>query len=61
LHAVEVVHRARLRVFAQRGVIAGQQQHVGHPEGRRAEQVGLQGHPVAVAAGQLHHRLEPGP
>ena len=61
LHAVQVVDRLGLRVVAEPRVVAGQQQHVRDAQGGRRDQVRLQRDPVAVPAGQLHHRLHPGP
>ena len=60
LHAVQVEDRLGLRVVAELGVVAGHHQDVADAEGRRAEQVGLQRDAVAVPAGHLHDRLEPG-
>jgi hypothetical protein len=59
-HAVQVEDRRRAGVVAEARVVADEQQHVGDAEQPGAEQVGLQRDPVAVPAGQLHHRLQPG-
>ena len=45
-----VEHALRLRLVAEARVVAGEAQHVGNAQRRRAEQVGLQGDAVAVAA-----------
>ena len=45
MERVEVEEGLRLRVIARRNVIAGQEQDVGDPQGRRTQQVRLQGEP----------------
>ena len=55
---VEIEHRLRLRLIARARVVAAQHQQVADAERRRAEQVALQRDPVAVAAGELQHRLD---
>ena len=60
LDAVQVEHRLGPRVVAELRVVAGHDQDVADAEGAGAEQVGLQRDPVAVPAGHLHDRLEPG-
>jgi hypothetical protein len=47
-------------MVAEPGMVAGHQQHVRDAQGARRDQVGLQREPVAVAAGDLHDRLDPG-
>ncbi len=58
LHGVEVEHAARFGMIAELLMIAGQEQHVGDAERGGAEQIGLQRQAVAIAALQLHHRLD---
>ena len=41
LHAVQVEHRLGVGMIPETGVIAGQQQHVGHAEGPGREQIRL--------------------
>jgi hypothetical protein len=56
--AVEVVHRLRLGLVADLGVVAAEDEDVVDAERRRAEDVALQREPVAVAAGHLEDRLD---
>ncbi len=58
LHAVQVEHRVGVRVITEFRVVAGHQQHVRDAHGGGGEQVGLERQPVAVAAGELHDRLD---
>ena len=60
LRTVEIEHAACLGLVAGGHVVAGQAADVLHPVHRRAHQLGLEREPVAVAAGQLHHRLDAG-
>ena len=60
LDAVQVEYRLGRRVVAELRVVAGHHQNVADAERRRPEQVGLQRDAVAVPAGHLHDRLEPG-
>jgi hypothetical protein len=60
LHAVQVEYRLGRRVVTELRVVAGHHQDVADAEGRRPEQVGLQRDAVAVPAGHLHDRLQPG-
>jgi hypothetical protein len=55
-HRIQVEHRLGLRMIARLYAIAGQAQHVAHPHRRAAQDVALDRDPVAVAAGDLHHR-----
>ncbi len=57
--AVEVEHGLGAGVVAEPGVVAGHQQHVRDAQRARRDQVRLQREPVAVAAGELHDRLDP--
>jgi len=56
LHRVDVEDVLGLGIVAEFLVIAGQAEHVAHPQRRGPEQVGLQGDAVAVA----HHHLQQG-
>ncbi len=55
---VEVVHALGLGVVAEAHVVAGEAEDVLDAEHRGAEDVGLHGQAVTVAAGHLHDRLE---
>ena len=55
---VEVEHRLRLRLVSGGRVIAAQHENIAHAEGDRAQKVALKGDPVAIAAGELEHRLD---
>ena len=55
---IEVEHRLGVGLVARGRIVAAQHQQVADAERRRAEQVALQREPVAVAAGQLQHRLD---
>ncbi len=57
---IEIEHRFGIRLIARARVVAAQHQQVADAERRRAEQVALQGEPVAVAASELQHRLDAG-
>src|SRR5216683_778662 len=58
LNAVDIEHWLGFGVVAESRVIAGHQQYVGDPQGGRRQQVGLKRDAVAVAAGELHDRLD---
>src|SRR5690242_4932479 len=58
LDAVQVEHGLGVRVVAEPRVVAGHQDHVEDAEGGGGQQVGLERDPVAVAAGDLHDRLD---
>ena len=58
LHAVEVEHAPGLGLVAGGDVVAGQARDVLDPVHRRADDVGLEREPVAVAADELHDRLD---
>ncbi|OGA13231.1 MAG: hypothetical protein A3D95_05000 [Betaproteobacteria bacterium RIFCSPHIGHO2_12_FULL_69_13] len=57
---VEVVHRLRVRLVSGHRLVAAEHQHVADAERRGAQQVALQRDAVAVAAGHLQDRLDPG-
>jgi hypothetical protein len=54
---IDVVDAHRRRVVPQLLVVAGQAEHVANSQRRCAEDVALQGQPIAVAQGQLQDRL----
>ena len=58
---IEVEHRLGVRLVAGAWVVAPQQQQVADAERGGAHQLALQGDAVAVAAGELEDRLDPGP
>jgi hypothetical protein len=58
LHRIDVEDIFGLRIVAELLMIAGQAEDIAHPQRRGAEQVGLQGDPVAVAHHHLHERLD---
>src|SRR5512133_1463520 len=60
LGAVEVEDALGLGLVAGADVVAGQRGHVLDAVHRRAHEVGLQREPIAVAADELHDRLDPG-
>ncbi len=55
---VEIEHRLCVRLVAGARIIATQDQQVADAERRGAEQVALEREPIAVAAGELQHRLD---
>ncbi len=55
---IEIEHRLGVGLIARARIVAAQHQKVADAERRRADQVALQREPVAVAAGQLQHRLD---
>ncbi len=57
--AVDVIDRLRLGLVAVLRIVAMQAEDVRDAERRGPEQVGLQRHAVAVAHGELQHRLDP--
>ena len=57
---VHVKYRSRVRIVAQLGRIAGEAEDVVQADGRGSEQVRLDGEDVAVAAGVMQDRLDPG-
>src|SRR5215831_12697635 len=58
LDAVQVEHGLGVRVVAEPRVVAGHQDHVGDAQGGGGQQVRLERDAVAVAAGDLHDRLD---
>lgn len=57
---VEVEHRLGIGLVAGRRLVARQDQKVPDPERGRAHEVALQANAVAVPAGQLQDRIDPG-
>ena len=55
---VEIEHRLGVGLIAGARVVAAQHQQIAHAAGSRAQQIALQGDAVAVAAGELQHRLD---
>ena len=58
-YRIQVKDRLRLGMVAQLRVVTGQQKQVLDPEHGRAQQIGLQGDPVPVPAGQLVYGRQP--
>jgi hypothetical protein len=58
--AFVIEHRLGIGLIPGRRIVAAQDQQVFDPHRGAAEQVGLQGNAVAVAAGELQHRFDPG-
>ncbi len=59
-NGIKIEHRLRVRMIAHLRVIACQRQHILDAEHRRAEKIRFQRDPVAVTAGKLEDRIEPG-
>jgi hypothetical protein len=57
---VEIEHRLGVGLITGGRLVAGQHQEIADPERRRAHEVALQPDAVAVPAGQLQDRLNPG-
>ena len=55
---IEIEHRLGVGLVARARIVAAQHQQIADAERRRAEQIALQREPVAVAAGELQHRLD---
>ena len=55
---IEIEHRLGVGLIARARIVAAQHQQVADAERRGADQVALQREPVAVAAGELQHRLD---
>ena len=52
------MHRPRLGLVGDLDLVAAQAEHVPHPEQPPAEQIGLQGEPVAVATTHVDDRID---
>ena len=57
---VGVEHAGGVRIVAQLGRVAGDEQDVAHAAGRAGQQVGLHADQVAVAAAEVQDRLDAG-
>jgi len=57
---VHVKHRSGIRIISQLGRVAGEAEDVFESDGRCAQQVGLDAEDIAVAAGVMENRLNPG-
>ena len=57
---IEIEHRLGVALIAGGRIITAQQQQVAHPERGGAHQLALERDAVAVAAGELEDRLDPG-
>ena len=55
---IQIEHGLRVGLIAGGRIVAAQHQKIAQAERSRAEQIALQREPVAVAAGQLQHRLD---
>ena len=55
---IEIEHGLGVRLIARGRIVAAQHQKIAQAERRRAEQVALQREAIAVAAGELQHRLD---
>ena len=55
---VEIEHRLGVGLIAGARIVAAQHQQIAHAAGGGAQQIALQGDAVAVAAGELQHRLD---
>ena len=60
LARIEIEHGLGVGLVAGAGIVAAQRQQIVHAGGGGAEQIALQGDAVAVAAGELQHRLDAG-
>ena len=60
VHRVDVVYGLTLRVIAPDGMVSAQRQNVGNAENGGAQDISLQTQAVAIAAGELHNRLQAG-
>ena len=56
--AVDVVDRLGLRLVAVLRIVAMQAEDVGNAQGRRPDEIALEGQAVAIAHGELQHRLD---
>ena len=61
LDRIEIENRFRLRVIAERDMVAGKRQDVADAESSGPEEVALERQPVPVPAGQLENRFNPFP
>ena len=55
---IEIEHRLRVGLIARARIVAAQHQKIAQAERSRAEQIALQREAIAVAAGELQHRLD---
>jgi hypothetical protein len=55
---VQIEYRLRLGLIPGARLIASEHQHITHAQRGRSDQQTLQGDAIAIAAGQLQHRLE---